>query len=141
MKKTRTCIVTIALAFALLVAWKLQFWLPAGTAFLLASEHFASEDYEIWQRKNHEVFEPFATALFVHDRASGVWTAYCLDIQDTYQPPYSMRKAGAEIQILRGRTHVWTYETATHTLRRVRTEMTQKGIVIGSNAPGKWWLN
>jgi len=141
MKKTKTCILTILLALMLLGAWKLQFWLPAGTPFLLASEHFGSQHYEIWQRKNREILEPFATALFVRDNTNGAWTAYCLDIQDTFQPPYSMKKSGTELHIFRGRTPLWTYDPVKRTVRTVRTEMVQEGIVVGTNAPGKWWLN
>ena len=43
------------------VAWKFQSWMPAGRAVHLSSVHMGDYDYQVWQRKNAILTEPFTT--------------------------------------------------------------------------------
>src|SRR5207245_11383954 len=77
----------IFLALITWIGWKFQPWMPAGRAVHISSEHLGNCVFEVWQRKNDAITEPFATGLFARVEG-GPWKAFLLDFVDTYHPPF-----------------------------------------------------
>jgi hypothetical protein len=84
-----------------LVVWKLQPWMPAGRAIRLSALTLGGHDFQVWQRKNPDTFEPFATGLFVQDGTND-WRVFLLDFEDTYHPRVSLRREGSGIVVFHG---------------------------------------
>lgn len=73
------------------IGWKFQPWMPAGHIVHLASNHIGDYDFQVWQRKNAVITEPFTTGLFVR-KQGGQWKAFLLDFEDVYHPTITIRK-------------------------------------------------
>jgi hypothetical protein len=124
------------------IGWNFQPWMPKGHAVYLGAAHIGDYDFQIWQRKNGfgDATEPFATALFAR-KTNGPWTAYLLDIQDTYRPSISLRKESSGVAVLYGKTKrayfdeerdqftLYHYDGGSHV---------REGDMIDSQPPDNW---
>jgi hypothetical protein len=81
--------------------------MPAGHTVHLENVRLGDSDFQIWQRKNENITEPFATALSVH-KPGGVWTAYLLDFEDLYRPKINLRKEGSAVVVFYGNNSMRT---------------------------------
>jgi hypothetical protein len=140
-KKIIVLLLVLFFGGILWIGWKFQPWMPAGRAVHIGSTHLGDYDFQIWQRKNAGVGEPFATALFVRKR-SGRWNAFSLDFEDTYRPAISLRKEDSGIAVLYGRTQWGHFNEAQEVLIHVSngSSFPIEGTVIDSDPPGTWWL-
>jgi hypothetical protein len=130
-------IVLVALAWA---AWKFQPWMPEGHAVRLESTRLGDSDFQIWQRKNGNVSEPFATALFVR-KPGGPWTAYLLGFEDVYRPEINLRREGPTVGVFYG-NHRWAgFDQERQVLTRESDgrSLVTHGVLIDSDPPGDWW--
>ena len=64
-----------------LFLWKLHLWIRPGTALRSGKWRFRDYEFQVWQRKNQSVLEPFADGLFAR-RGTNEWEVFCFDIQD-----------------------------------------------------------
>ena len=89
------------------------------------------------------VTEPFATAIFVR-KAGGPWTAYLLDIQDTYRPAIRLRKDDFGVAVLydgKFRRAYFDQKQDVFTLYHYDGQSDViNGTVIDSAPPDDWWL-
>jgi hypothetical protein len=133
--------VILLLAGLVWIGWNFQPWMPPGHAVHLSSEHLGNFDFQVWQRKNDALTEPFATGLFVR-KAGEPWKAYLLDIQDAYRPSISLRKEDSGVAILYGKFRRAYFDEE----RRVFTlyhydggSDVREGVAIDSEPPDNWW--
>ena len=130
-----TTLVTIVGAW---FVWELHPWMPAEKAFAIGAWRFEDFESQIWQRKNRDVFEPFADGLFVRYRTNQ-WQAFCFDIQDSYAPNMRLQKERSEIVIYRGGRERGRWDMNTQSFRRGSPAFTPTDII--GNPPGDWWTN
>jgi hypothetical protein len=132
----------VPLLFVLVwIGWEFQPWVHAGRGVWLSSAHMGDYDFQVWQRKNDAVSEPFATALFVR-RGRCPWTAYLLDIQDTYRPSMSLRKESSGVAILYGKTRRAHFDEGRGVLTLYHWDGGSdviEGVVIDPEPPDDWW--
>src|SRR5207249_2577158 len=52
----------ILFAFVVIwIGWRFQPWMATGKTVHISSEHMKGCDFQVWQRKNEAITEPFAT--------------------------------------------------------------------------------
>lgn len=143
-KKSLAALLSIILLGGLIwIAWEFRPWMPEGRAVYVSDAHFGDYDFQVWQRKNSRAgaTEPFATALFVR-KTSGPWTAYLLDIQDTYRPSISLRKESSGVAVLYGKTKRAYFDEERNQFTLYHwdggSDVTV-GVMIDSEPPGNWW--
>lgn len=136
MKITIALIAVLAAAVSWLL-WELHPWMPEGRTIALGKWRFDEFEFQAWQRKNPDIFEPFADGLFVR-RGSSRWEVFCLDIQDGYSPRISLERAGSHVIIHRDGEQSGVYDLATRTFRRHEQPFTP--TYIDGEPPGRWWL-
>jgi hypothetical protein len=114
--------------------------MPAGRLVHIASSHLGNYDFQVWQRKNVGIGEPFATALFVRE-PGGQWTAFLLDFEDTYRPSIDLRREDSGIAVFRNKARWGYFDEVQQVLKREPkdTSFPVQGIVIDSDPPGDWW--
>jgi hypothetical protein len=117
--------------------WQLHPWVAPGRAFDLGHWRFGDCEFQVWQRKNAEAFEPFADGLFVR-RATNQWEVFCFDIQDSYSPRVELRRQGTEVLVYRGGEKRGVFDLAAHTFRR--HEQPFDPVFIALQPPGDWRL-
>ncbi len=108
----------------------------------VADAHFGNHDFQVWQRKNATMTEPFATGLFVR-KQGGQWKAFLLDIQDTYRPSIDLREENSGGAILYGKTKRAYFDEKRDVFTFYHHDGSSEvtaGIVIDSKPPGNWWL-
>ncbi len=131
-KKTLGLLSALLLVVLLWIGWKFQPWMPAGRAVHLSSKHIGDYDFQVWQRKNAGITEPFATALFAR-RQGGQWKAFLLDFEDTYRPTISLQKEDSGIAVLYGGTTRGRFDGAQQILKR-----DSNGVILPLSAPTPW---
>lgn len=121
--------------------WKFHPWMPSGRAVLLGKWRFGDTEFQVWQRKNEGIAEPFATGLFVR-RATNQWQSFCINIDDYYSPSIKLRQEDSHIVIFKSFRKFAVFDMTTRTYRRVsnQTPYTPMGIGVGNEPPGDWWL-
>lgn len=131
----------ISLCSLLWISWDFQPWMPAGRAVHLTTVRFGDCDFQIWQRKNASVSEPFSTGLFVR-KEGGQWTAFLLDFEDLYRPKVRLQKEGSGIAVLYGITRWGHFDEVHLVLNRDSNENSSEvgGVVIESEPPDSWLL-
>src|SRR6266481_6729122 len=142
MKKIFELLSVIVLVALIWIAWKFQPWMPAGHAVHLTSNHIGDYDFQVWQRKNAVIMEPFATGLYAR-KQGGQWKAFLLDIQDVYHPTITLRKEESGIAVLYGGTVRGYFDDAQQVFKRNSRSGVSLLIdadVIDSEPPGNWWL-
>lgn len=116
----KTLIVSLALASAATLMWlghKFRPWMAPDRPVRLSTTRLGDCEFQVWQRKNDTLTEPFATGLFVR-RKSEQWKAFLLDFQDTYNPPIRLRKESSGFVVLRWGKRLGTIDEATLTFKR-----------------------
>lgn len=139
MKKIVGLLVAIVLIAFIWLGWKFQPWMSAGRAVQISSEHLGDYDFRVWQRKNTEIMEPFATGLFVC-KQGGQWQAFLLDFQDTYHPSIVLRKEDAGVAVFRGSKKLGVFDVTQQTFKRDSDGASFTGAVLNAEPPGNWWL-
>ena len=137
MKKAGIVFLAILAIAGLCLLWRLHPWTPEGRAIALGKWQFGEFEFQVWQRKNSEVFEPFADGLFVR-RGTNPWAVFCFDIQDRYSPTVRLQQEGSEVVIYRGGEKRGRYDLTTQTFRRHEEPFTV--VYIDRDPPGDWWL-
>ena len=129
----------IALVVLIWLGWTFQPWMSSGRAVHIGSTHLGDYDFQVWQRKNAEVAEPFATGLFAR-KQGGQWRAFLLDFQDSYRPHILLRKENSGIAVLYGSEKVGFFDEAQQTYKRQSNGGLDPGVVLDSEPPGNWWV-
>jgi len=113
----------------------------SGQAVPLGSWRFEKFEFQVWQRRTEDFFEPFATGLFVRCGTNS-WQVFCLDIQDRYAPRIELRTNASEVRILRSGRSIGIYDTAHQAFRKGSggALVTPMGMGNASEPPGMWWL-
>ncbi len=119
--------------------WKLHPWMRPGQAVRIGSWRLGDCDVQVWQRKNEELLEPFATGLFVRRHGSS-WQVFCLDHQDVYAPRISLKRDSAGVVVLRGNQRLGVFDDASGTYHRESDGSMFKGAVLQTEPPANWWL-
>ncbi len=119
--------------------WRFHPWVPSGRAFALGRWRFEDCEFQVWQRKNSSIVEPFADGLFVR-QGTNQWQAFCFDIQDRYSPRVRLVQEGGQILVYRDGEIRGAYILKTHTFQRHGHTYEPDGIGASSNPPGDWWL-
>jgi len=124
-----------------LFVWGLHPWARAGTAQWIGNWQFGDYEFQVWQRKNRSVFEPFADGLFVR-RGTGPWQAFCFDIQDNFSAKVELREADGKIHVFRDGENRGFFDMSIGSFRAsADTQVfTQDGIGNASQPPGQWRL-
>jgi hypothetical protein len=139
MKQIIGLLITIVLVIFLWFNWKFRPWMPAGRAMQINNEHLEGYDFQVWQRKNTEIMEPFATGLFVRKQGEQ-WQVFLLDFQDTYHPSFLLQKQDSGIAILREGRKLGIFNETQHTFTRESDGASFTGNIIDAEPPGNWWL-
>ena len=105
--------------------------MSSGRAVHISSTHLGDYDFQVWQRKNAEVAEPFATGLFAR-KQGGQWRAFLLDFQDCYRPHILLRKEDSGIAVLYGSEKVGFFDEAQQTYKRKSNGRLDPGVVLDS---------
>jgi hypothetical protein len=142
-KKIFVVIRVMLVAGLVWIGWEFQPWMPEGRAVRLGNARLGDHDFQIWQRKNGliDATEPFATALFVH-KTGGPWTAYLLDIQDTYRPSIDLREESSGVAVFYGKTRRAYFDEQRDVLTLYHYDGGSDvidGVAIDSEPPDDWW--
>jgi hypothetical protein len=140
MKKIFELLSVIVLVALIWIAWKFQPWMPAGHAVHLTSNHIGDYDFQVWQRKNAVITEPFATGLFARKQGEQ-WRAYLLDFEDAYRPPVVLRREDSGVAVFYGSEKVGFFDERQRTYKREVNGILDTGAVLDSEPPGNWWLD
>ena len=146
MKKFLTCLamvvtsILVAVALFIIVAiawyvWELHPWIPAGQSFALGHWRFGDFEFQVWQRKNTSIAEPFADNLFVR-QGKNQWQAFCFDIQDGYLPKMRLQQDGSQVIVYRDGERRGVYDMASQTFQRHETPLAP--AYIRGEPPGDW---
>jgi hypothetical protein len=140
-KKLPQILGVLLLVFTAWGLWKVQPWMPANRAVLLGKWKFGNTEFQVWQRKNREIAEPFATGLFVR-KGTNVWQSFCINIDDCYSPSIKLREEDNLILISKSFRKFAVFDTTTQTYRRItdRGPHLPMGIGVGNEPPGDWWI-
>ena len=141
LKKILGMLSMLFLSALLWIGWKFQPWMPAGHAVRLTSNHIGDYDFQVWQRKNASITEPFATGLFAR-RQGGQWKAFLLDFEDVYHPTITLRKDEPGIAVLYGSTVRGYFDEAQQLFKRNYdgSFLPPYTNPIDSEPPGNWWV-
>ena len=138
-----------ALSFALLafalglgggllwLGWELHPWVPAGRPLHVSDHVVGAFEFQVWQRKNDSLWEPFTTGLFV--RKSGMpWHVFLVDIQDGYHPSMRLQEDGPGIAVLDGAHKLGVFNPASMTFQWRSTPRRDAAAVLDGDPPGNW---
>jgi len=139
-KKVAGLLSVIVLVALVWVVWKFQPWMSAGRVVQLSSTHLGDYDFQVWQRKNAGITEPFATGLFARKQGEQ-WRAYLLDFEDAYRPPVVLRREDSGIAVFYGSEKVGFFDKMQRTYKREVNGNLDPGDVLDSEPPGNWWLD
>lgn len=126
----------VALSF---VVWKLQPWMTPGKAIHIKSEHLGNFDFEVWQRKNDSLGEPFATGLFVQNGTND-WRVFLLDFEDMFHPRVVLRREVSSIVVFHGGARLGVLDEQAQTFTRSSNGAILEAATVGKKPPGDWWL-
>jgi hypothetical protein len=123
------------------ILWLLHPWIPQGQA--IHWKTFVADGYEfqVWQRKNPYILEPFATGLFLKGPASAGWKVYCLDFEDVYSPSVKVRRKESRLQVFHNGKLLGTFDERFESFRLSESGQEFPVSEIQGSPPGKWWLN
>jgi hypothetical protein len=127
----------VALVVISWIGWKFQPWMRDGRAVHVSSAHLGEYDFQVWQRKNAGITEPFTTWLFAR-KQGGKWMPFMLDFEDTYRPHISLRKEASGIAVFCGTTKLGLFDEAQKTFKRVPDGAIFPSSEIDSEPPGNW---
>src|SRR6266498_840855 len=102
MKKYSILVVLLVIGVIAWGSWEFHFWTAPGRTFHVGSWKFLGFEFQVWQRKNKALTEPFITAMFVRDQTNEVWQAFSIGHQDLYAPRIRLREMDSKVQVLRG---------------------------------------
>ena len=132
--------VIVILPVLIWLSWKFQPWMPEGRATRVSSSHLGDCDFQVWQRKNSGLTEPFTTWLFARKQGHK-WMPFMLDFEDTYRPSITLHADGSRVLILRGSTRLGFFDESRQTFTREPDGIVFPGAEIDSDPPGKLGQN
>lgn len=124
---------------AIWIGWRFQPWMATGKTVRIGSKHMKSCEFQVWQRKNAAITEPFATGLFARVEG-GPWKAFLLDFEDTYRPSILLRQNGSVVEVFRGSTRLGVFDVTQQLFRRDLDGGVFLGDRLDSEPPGSWWM-
>jgi hypothetical protein len=110
-----------------------------GQIICIGKWKFSDNTFEVWQRKNRYLTEPFATGLFVSDHR-GRWVAYCLDHQDIHKPRISLKQEGRKVTVWKGSRLAGEFDLDAQTFCFLRARSICQPTLIAGDPPGTWRL-
>jgi hypothetical protein len=113
-------------------------WMTAGKAVHLGTWILESGDYQVWQRKNADLFEAFATALFVRIETNQ-WKAFLLDFEDTYAPRVELHGNAKSVDVIRNGKRLGSYDCLQRTFHRSSDHASMSFKLIQGKPPADWW--
>ena len=134
MKRFFIAIVIFSGFFFSWAAWKLQPWMREGKLIEVGSWKYEGYEFQVWQRKNSTLDEPFSTSLYVRHQTNA-WHQYYLNHQDDYSPNISLTEKDSIVNVCRGAKFLGAYNMA-------ETNYTRAGggvcleAVFSENPPG-----
>src|ERR1051325_4549777 len=117
MKKSAIGIFLVFAMAGICSLWRLHPWTPEGSSLALGRWKFDEFEFQVWQRKTPDIFEPFADGLFVR-RGSNSWVVFCFDIQDRYSPKVRLERKNSEVVVYRDGENRGRYDLTTQTFRQ-----------------------
>jgi hypothetical protein len=96
-------------------------------------------DFQVWQRKNDSVSEPFTTGLFARQQ-NGQWQVFMLDFEDTYRPSVALRDEGVGVAIFEDDKKLGLFDLKEDVFRRTSDGTSFPGELLTSEPPGDWLL-
>ena len=123
-----------------LAMWQLQPWMRSGKGVHIGNWRFGEHEFQVWQRKNSSLVEPFATAVFIRSR-TGEWRAYCLVIDDMYKPRVALREEDLRILVTLYGNVVGVFDPRPETFHRKADGVVFQPEIIGGDPPGTWWVS
>jgi hypothetical protein len=132
--------IVIALTSLLLFVAILKFrpWISPGTAVSLGEWKFGSCRCEVWQRRNAVISEPFATALF-YQVDEGPWNVVCVDFEDFYNPPLSLREESGRIVVYHWYSRAGSLSPQTGEFEGRTGKVSVTALSKETRPPGLWW--
>ncbi len=118
--------------------WKFRPLMSPGQAVRLNSGQLGDFDFQVWQRKNNSIFEPFATGLFIHKRGEP-WRAFLLDFEDEYCPRVLLRKEAAGFVVIEDGQELGALDEMVQTFKRGSDGASFPGAALAGEPPSNWW--
>ncbi len=130
---------TIATILAAAVgAWYLRPWIKPGQTHHLGTWQFGDTHFQVWQRKNADLAEAFATGLFVQNKTGG-WQVFLLDFEDLYAPDIELQTEASTIAVVHNGTKLGDFHLATSELRYPKSTRAFYATTISNAPPAEWW--
>lgn|SRR5215813_3536187 len=122
--------------------WEFRPWMPAGRTVHLHSERIGDYEFQVWQRKNADFSEPFATGLFVRKQSGGQWQAFLVDFEDGYRPNVVLRKEGSTVTVISDDERWGHFDEKQQKVFRRRSDGDHAldPFATVPEPPGDWWL-
>jgi hypothetical protein len=129
------CLIVLFLKYV----WELHPWVPPGRDVYISDQRLLNYDFQVWQRKNPSMFEPFTTGLFVR-KDGGEWHAFWIGFEDSYRPKIALRTEGSKIVVISDGETIGTIDREVIVFRRKSDSSAFSAAVIQGKPPGEWWL-
>lgn len=129
----------VTILVAAVGAWYLRPWIKPSQAHILGTWKIGDTHFQVWQRKNNDLAEAFATGLFVQNQ-NGQWQVYLLDFEDLYAPKIELKPDGSRIAVLRNGTKLGDFEPITAELKYPKGDRAFFPTLISNAPPADWWL-
>lgn len=139
MKRVAQLAALVVILIAGWIAWRLHPWMHSGRTVQLGSWQMGGHEFQVWQRKNNDLLEAFATGLFVRTATHDIWQVYCLDFEDIYSPKMELRVIGSQIAVFRSDTKIGDFDTTTTNFKRAIDGATLNAVVVSNDPPSDWW--
>jgi hypothetical protein len=130
----------LIVTFVIALLWlgrEFQPWMPQGRAVHISSSHYGQYDFQVWQRKNDSITEPFTTGLFAR-KQNEQWKVFLLDFEDTYHPSVTLQEDASGVAVLEDGEKLGTFDFKQEVLRRGPDGAVLDGITLTSEPPGEW---
>jgi hypothetical protein len=138
MKVLVSVIVLVLLLDVTWCLWRLHPWMRPGQAVHVVTWRLGEYEVQVWQRKNADLFEPFATGLFVR-RSGSKWQVFLLDHQDLYAPRIALKRESVGVVVFRGSKRLGVLEEGGR-YRRESDGAMLTGALLQAEPPSIWWL-
>lgn len=112
------------------VSWLLHPWVLPNQLIHWNSIVLDGYEFHVCQRKTDYLFEPFETYLLVRKSSSGLWDAYCLDVDDTYGPRVKLKQYGTDILIFKHGRKRGSFNRESGTMKDAATGLKRNPVTL-----------